>query len=88
MNVRSSRSHALPKTLLSLSLMAAGFAAWGSAEAATFYVRADGGDAAQCTGRADAPIRAAAPPRPAPGRIPTSPCPLPAPRASPVATPC
>ncbi len=36
---------------LSLSL---GLAAIGSAQAATYYVRADGGDASQCNGRADA----------------------------------
>ncbi|MEG3192311.1 hypothetical protein SNE32_08355, partial [Lysobacter sp. D1-1-M9] len=42
---------------LALLLLAPlGFAAHGSAEAATTYhVRADGGDASQCTGRADAP---------------------------------
>src|SRR5688572_12464420 len=44
-------SRKLPKLALSLSL---GLAAIGSAEAATYYVRADGGDASQCDGRADA----------------------------------
>src|SRR5688572_8930136 len=39
---------------LSLLLAPLGFAAWGSAQAATFYVRTDGGDASQCTGRGDA----------------------------------
>ena len=39
---------------LSLLLAPLGLAAWGSAQAATFYVRTDGGDASQCTGRADA----------------------------------
>ena len=57
----------LTQAVLSLLIVPAGFAI-GSAQATTFYVRADGGDAAQCNGRADAPIRAAAPPRPAPGR--------------------
>src|SRR4249919_2451531 len=43
------------KGLLSLTLASLSLAAWGSAEAATtYYVRADGGDASQCTGRADA----------------------------------
>ncbi|HEY4556100.1 MAG TPA: hypothetical protein VIG68_06660, partial [Lysobacter sp.] len=32
-----------------------GLGAMGAADAATFYVRTDGGDAAQCNGRADAP---------------------------------
>jgi len=37
-------------------LATAGFSAWGSAQAAnTYYVRVDGGTAAQCTGLADAP---------------------------------
>jgi len=45
------RSRKLPKLLFSLS---AGLAAIGSAQAATYYVRADGGDASQCNGRADA----------------------------------
>lgn len=48
------RSRKLPRALLSLLLPSLGFAAIGSAQAATFYVRTDGGDAAQCTGRADA----------------------------------
>ena len=43
------------KALLSLTLASLSLAAWGSAEAATsYYVRTDGGDASQCTGRADA----------------------------------
>ncbi len=41
----------LPKLLLSLSV---GFAAIGSAQATTYYVRTDGGSASQCTGRSDA----------------------------------
>ena len=42
--------------LFSLFLAPLGFAAWGSAQAATTYhVRIDGGTSAQCTGRADAP---------------------------------
>jgi hypothetical protein len=45
------RSRKLPKLLFSLSV---GLAAIGSAQAATYYVRADGGDASQCNGRADA----------------------------------
>lgn len=48
------RSRKLPRAFLSLLLPSLGFAAIGSAQAATFYVRTDGGDAAQCTGRADA----------------------------------
>lgn len=48
------RSRKLPRALLSFLLPSLGFAAIGSAQAATFYVRTDGGDAAQCTGRADA----------------------------------
>ncbi|MFC5579228.1 choice-of-anchor Q domain-containing protein [Lysobacter niabensis] len=42
------------KLLLSLLLPTVGLAAVGSAQATTFYVRADGGDATQCNGRADA----------------------------------
>ena len=43
------------RALVSLLLVPLGFAAWGSAQAATtYYVRTDGGDASQCTGRADA----------------------------------
>src|SRR5688572_3196100 len=41
------------KVLLALALPAIGLA-FGSANAATFYVRADGGDATQCNGKADA----------------------------------
>ena len=41
------------KNLLSLLLVPLGFAAWGSAQATTYYVRTDGGDASQCTGRGD-----------------------------------
>ena len=42
--------------MLFMLLLATGFGAWGSAQAATtYYVRTDGGTAAQCTGRADAP---------------------------------
>ena len=55
MSPSSLRSHKLPRVFLSLLLPSLGFAAIGSAQAATFYVRTDGGDAAQCTGRADAP---------------------------------
>jgi len=42
------------KLFLSLLLPTVGLAAVGSAQATTFYVRADGGDATQCNGRADA----------------------------------
>ena len=43
------------KTTRSLLLASIGLAAFGSAQAATTYhVRTDGGDASQCTGRADA----------------------------------
>ena len=45
------RARKLRTLSLSLSL---GLAAIGSAQATTFYVRADGGDASQCTGRSDA----------------------------------
>jgi len=44
-------SRKLSKLFVSLSL---GLAAIGSAQAATYYVRNDGGDASQCNGRADA----------------------------------
>jgi len=44
-------SRKLSKLFVSLSL---GLAAIGSAQAATYYVRTDGGDASQCNGRADA----------------------------------
>lgn len=54
MSPSSLRSHKLPRVLLSLLLPSLGFAAFGTAQAATFYVRTDGGDAAQCNGRADA----------------------------------
>jgi hypothetical protein len=41
--------------ILFMLLLATGFSAWGSAQAATtYYVRTDGGTAAECTGRADA----------------------------------
>ncbi|MGH7462791.1 MAG: hypothetical protein ACREMA_17415, partial [Longimicrobiales bacterium] len=46
---------AMAQSALSLLLAPIGFAAMGSAQAATFYVRTDGGDANQCNGRADAP---------------------------------
>jgi hypothetical protein len=53
---RASSGNPLSKSFLSLLLAPVGLAAWGSAEAATtYYVRTDGGDAAQCTGRGDAP---------------------------------
>jgi hypothetical protein len=43
------------QTLLAFSLLGlASIAAAGSAQAATYFVRADGGDASQCTGRSDA----------------------------------
>ncbi|WP_460815069.1 hypothetical protein, partial [Luteimonas pelagia] len=47
----------LLRRLLFASVLApASLLAWGSAQAATtFHVRADGGSASQCTGRADAP---------------------------------
>ena len=45
----------LAPLLASATLAAAAIAAPGAASAATFHVRTDGGDAAQCTGRADAP---------------------------------
>jgi len=48
-SLRDSRK--LSKLFVSLSL---GLAAIGSAQAATYYVRVDGGDASQCNGRADA----------------------------------
>ena len=48
-------SRHLPKSLLSLLLAPLGLMAMGSVQAATFYVRTDGGDANQCTGRSDAP---------------------------------
>jgi len=51
MSASLTQSRALSKLFVSLSL---GLAAIGSAQAATYYVRADGGDAAQCNGRADA----------------------------------
>jgi len=54
MSALSPRSRKLPKALLSLLLPSVGLAAVGSANATTFYVRTDGGDAAQCNGRADA----------------------------------
>ncbi|KRD40098.1 hypothetical protein ASE35_07315 [Lysobacter sp. Root916] len=55
MSLSTLRSRKLPRALLSsLLLPSLGLAAFGTAQAATFYVRTDGGDAAQCTGRADA----------------------------------
>ncbi|RNF83286.1 choice-of-anchor Q domain-containing protein [Montanilutibacter psychrotolerans] len=54
MSVATARSRKLPKVFLSLLLPSVGLAAIGSANATTFYVRADGGDANQCTGRSDA----------------------------------
>ena len=54
MSVNTIRSRKLPKVLLSLVLPSVGLAAIGSANAATFYVRTDGGDATQCNGKADA----------------------------------
>ena len=44
----------VPRSLLTLLLLPLGFAAFGSAQAATFYVRTDGGDASQCTGKSNA----------------------------------
>lgn len=52
MNVRTFRINPLTSVLLTATL---GLGAFGSAEAATFFVRTDGGDASQCTGRGDAP---------------------------------
>jgi hypothetical protein len=54
MSFASTRSRKLPKVLLSLVLPSVGLAAFGSANAATYYVRTNGGDATQCNGRADA----------------------------------
>jgi len=54
MSVATIRSRKLSKALFSLLLPSVGLAAFGSANATTFYIRADGGDAAQCNGRADA----------------------------------
>jgi hypothetical protein len=51
MPVSLTQSRNLSRLFVSLSL---GLAAIGSAQAATYYVRTDGGDAAQCNGRADA----------------------------------
>ncbi len=51
MNIRSFRIHPLTSVLLTATL---GLGAFGSAQAATFFVRTDGGDANQCTGRGDA----------------------------------
>ena len=46
----------MTQSAFSLLLAPIGFAAMGSAQAATtFFVRTDGGDATQCNGRADAP---------------------------------
>ncbi|MFC5595526.1 hypothetical protein, partial [Lysobacter niastensis] len=44
----------LTQSILSLLIVPAGFAV-GSAQAADFFVRTDGGDATQCNGKADAP---------------------------------
>jgi hypothetical protein len=54
MTVPSIRNRKLSKLFLSLLLPSVGLAAIGSAQATTFYVRADGGDASQCNGRSDA----------------------------------
>jgi len=51
MSLSLANSRKLSKLFVSLSL---GLAAIGSAHAATYYVRTDGGDASQCNGRADA----------------------------------
>jgi len=51
MSLSLANSRKLSKLFVSLSL---GLAAIGSAQAATYYVRTDGGDASQCNGRADA----------------------------------
>ncbi|QNP40690.1 choice-of-anchor Q domain-containing protein [Lysobacter solisilvae (ex Woo and Kim 2020)] len=51
MPVSLTQSRNLSRLFVSLTL---GLAAIGSAQAATYYVRTDGGDAAQCNGRADA----------------------------------
>jgi hypothetical protein len=46
----------MTQSVFSLLLAPIGFAAFGSAQAATtYFVRTDGGDANQCNGRADAP---------------------------------
>jgi hypothetical protein len=45
----------LHKVFFSCALVPVGLMAFGSAQAATtYYVRTNGGDASQCTGRADA----------------------------------
>jgi len=49
---RTFNTHPLTSLILTASL---GLGAIGSAQAATYYVRTDGGDASQCTGRGDAP---------------------------------
>ncbi|GAB3347523.1 NEW3 domain-containing protein [Lysobacter tyrosinilyticus] len=54
MYVATLRTRKLSKVILSLLLPSIGLAAFGAANASTFYVRADGGDASQCNGRADA----------------------------------
>ena len=54
MTVPTVRNRKLSKLFLSLLLPSVGLAAIGSAQATTFYVRADGGDASQCNGRSDA----------------------------------
>jgi hypothetical protein len=54
MSVATLRTRKLSKVILSLLLPSIGLAAFGAANASTFYVRADGGDASQCNGRADA----------------------------------
>lgn len=51
MNTRTFRINRLTSVLLTATL---GLGALGSAQAATFFVRTDGGDASQCTGRGDA----------------------------------
>ena len=54
MSVRTTRSPLLHKSILSVSIALAGLSAWGSAAAATYYVRTDGGSASQCNGLSDA----------------------------------
>ena len=56
MSVSRTGSSGFFKSLLLLALAPIGLAFSSPSEAATtYYVRADGGDAAQCTGRSDAP---------------------------------
>ncbi len=51
MSARTINTHPVASALLMASL---GLGAIGSAQAATYFVRTDGGDASQCNGRADA----------------------------------